>query len=84
MVEFESIVASKKCGMEIVDKNITLPKRRFWKAEQKMKYGFSIEFSTIRSPNRVLTTLKSASFEIRIYLFVHPSNIFVWDGVTLR
>jgi hypothetical protein len=30
-----------------------------------MKCGFSIEFSTIRSPNRVLTTLKSAS-KIRI------------------
>jgi hypothetical protein len=52
-----------------------LPKRRFWKDEQKMKCGFSMEFSTIRSPNRVLTTLKSASFEIRILSFVHPSQI---------
>jgi hypothetical protein len=32
-------------------KNFMLPKRRFWKAEQKMKCGVSIEFSTIRSPN---------------------------------
>ncbi len=54
------------------------PKRRFGKDEQKMKCGFSIEFSTICSPNRVLNTLKSASFEIRISSFVHPSQIFVW------
>jgi hypothetical protein len=54
-----------------------LPKRRVWKDEQKMKCGFSIEFSTVRSPNRVLTTLKSASFEIRILSFVRPYKIFV-------
>jgi len=53
-----------------------LPKRRFWKDEQKMKCGFSMEFSTIRSPNRVLTPLKSVS-NIRISSFVHPSKIFV-------
>jgi hypothetical protein len=46
--------------------NFMLPKRRFGKEEQKMKSRFSIYFSTVRSPNRVLTTLKSASFEIRI------------------
>jgi hypothetical protein len=45
-----------------------------------MKCGFSIEFSTILSPNRVLTTLKSASFEIRILSVVHHSQTFVWDG----
>jgi hypothetical protein len=28
----------------------TPPKRRFWKDGQKMKCGFSIEFSTIRIP----------------------------------
>ncbi len=61
-----------------------LPKRRFRKDEQKMKCAFSIEFSTIRSPNLVLTTLKSASFEIRILCFVHPSQIFVWDGLSYR
>ncbi len=56
------------------------PKRRFWKEEQKMKSGFSTtEFSTIRSPNRVLTPLKNAS-KIRISSFVPPSKIFVWDG----
>jgi hypothetical protein len=43
-----------------------LLKRRFWKEEQKMKSGFSTDFSmehgpTIRRPNRVLTSLKSAS-----------------------
>ncbi len=31
-------------------------------------------------PNRVLTPLKSASFEIRMSSFVHPSKIFVWEG----
>jgi hypothetical protein len=56
-----------------------LPKRRFWKDEQKMKCGFSIEFSTVLSPNRVLMTLKSAS-KIRMLSFVHPSKIFVWEG----
>jgi len=45
-----------------------------------MKSGFSTDFSTIRSPNRVLTPLKSASFEIRISSFVPPSEIFVWEG----
>jgi hypothetical protein len=38
-----------------------------------MKSGFSIEFSAIRSPNRVLTTL------FRISSFVPPSKIFVWE-----
>jgi hypothetical protein len=55
-----------------------LPKRRFWKDEQKMKCGFSMEFSTIRSPNRVLTPLKTPS-NIRILSCVHPSKIFVWE-----
>jgi hypothetical protein len=35
-------------------------------------------FSMVRSPNRVLTPLKSASFEIRISSFVNPSKIVVW------
>jgi hypothetical protein len=56
-----------------------LPKRRFWNDKQKMKCAFSIEFSTIRSPNRVLTPLKSAS-KVRISSFVHRSKIFVWEG----
>jgi hypothetical protein len=30
-------------------------------------------------PNRVLTPLKSASFEIRITSFVPRSKIFVWE-----
>jgi hypothetical protein len=45
-----------------------------------MKSGFSTDFSMVRSPNRVLTPLKSASFEIRILSFVAPSKIFVWEG----
>jgi hypothetical protein len=57
-----------------------LPKRRFWKDEQKVKSGFSTDFSMVSCPNRALTPLKSASFEIRISSFVHPSKIFVWEG----
>ncbi len=36
--------------------NFMLPKRRFWKEEQKMQSGFSIACSMVRSPNRVLTS----------------------------
>jgi len=46
-----------------------LPKRRFWKEEQKMTSGFSKRFSMVRSPNLVLTPLKSAS-KIRMSSFV--------------
>jgi hypothetical protein len=51
-----------------------------------MTSGFSIDFSIVRSPNRVLTPLKSASFEIRMSSFVPPSQIFVLGGlhVTVR
>jgi hypothetical protein len=56
------------------------PKRRFGKDEQKMKSRFSIYFSMVSSPNRVLTPLKSASVEIRIVSFVPPSQIFVGGG----
>jgi len=51
---------------DIIDRmptTIMLPKRRFGKDEQKMKSRFSTDFSMVRSPNRVLTPLKSASFE---------------------
>jgi hypothetical protein len=51
-------------------RSLSLPKRRFWKEEQTMKSGFSTDFSTISSPNPVLTPLKSASFEIRISSFL--------------
>jgi len=52
-----------------------LPKRRFWKDEQKMTSGFSTDFSMVHSPNLVLTPLKSASFEILISSFVAPSRL---------
>jgi hypothetical protein len=42
----------------MIDGVIMLP---FGNDEQKMKCRVSIDFSTIRSPNRVLTPLKSAS-----------------------
>jgi len=57
-----------------------LPKRRFCKAEQKMKSRFSRYFSMVRSPNRVLTPLKSASFEIRISsLFILSKSSYGMD-----
>ena len=59
--------------------NIMLPERRFWKDEQKMKCGFSIDFSMARSPNRVITPSKMTS-KPRISYFVHPSKIFVWGA----
>jgi hypothetical protein len=48
-----------------------------------MTSGFAIDFSMVCSPNRVLTPLKSASFEIRLSSFVPPSKIFVWGGVKM-
>ncbi len=59
--------------------NCIHPKRRFGQEEQKMKSGFRRKhFSIVRSPNRALTPLKSASFEILISSFVPPDQIFVW------
>jgi len=58
-----------------------LPKRRFCKDEQKMKSEFSTDFLMVRSPNQVLTPLKSAS-KIRIYLlFIRPKSSFGRDIV---
>jgi len=54
----------------------TPPKRRFWKDEQQMRCGFSIDFSMARCPNYVLTPLKSSS-KIRISsLFLLPRPSF--------
>jgi len=41
--------------------NFMLPKRRFWTVGQTFQNAFSKHVSTICSPNRVLTPLKSAS-----------------------
>jgi hypothetical protein len=49
-----------------------------------MTSGFSIGFSMVRGPNRVLTPLTSAAFEIRSSSFVPPSQIFVWEGQVER
>jgi hypothetical protein len=48
-----------------------------------MKSRFSIYFSMVRSPNRVLTPLKGIS-KILISSFVNPSKIFVWEGYTYK
>jgi hypothetical protein len=56
------------------------PQTKILEGEQKMKSEFSKHFAMFCAPNRVLTHLKSASFEIRISSFVPPSKIVVWDG----
>jgi hypothetical protein len=72
-----------QCGEQKSYESLMLPpKRRIWNAEQKMRCGFSIDFSMARGPNCVLTPLKSASFEIWISSFVHPSKIVVWAHKT--
>ena len=57
--------------------NFMVPKRRFWTDEQMMKCGFSIDFSVVRRPNRVLTPAKRTS-KMRFSSFVPSSKIFVW------
>jgi len=78
MTKDDAIRLLEACDPQLLVK-FMLPKRRFWKDEQKMKSGFSTDFSMARGPNRVLTPLKSAS-NIRISSFVPPSKIFVWEG----
>ncbi len=56
-----------------------LPKRRFWKEEQKMKSGFSQHFSRAWVLDLGYEPLNSAA-KIMISSFVPPSKIFVWDG----
>jgi len=48
-------------------------------AEPTFQNAFSKHFSTICSPNRVLTPLKSAS-KTHSETFIRPSKIFVWEG----
>ncbi len=45
-----------------------LPKQRFWKDEQKMTSGVSIDFSMVRSPNWVRTPLEKC-FETPDFIF---------------
>ncbi len=59
--------------------NFMLLKRRFWKTEQTFGNVFSKHFSNERSPNRVLTYVKSA-LKIRSRMFARPSKIFVWGA----
>ena len=58
-----------------------VPKRRFWTDEQMMKCGFSIDFSIVRRPNRLLTPAKRTS-KMRFSSFVPISKIFVWEAQT--
>ncbi len=54
-----------------------VPKRIFWKAKQTFGNAFSNHFSNERSPNRVLTYVKSA-LKMRSRMFERPYKIFVW------
>ena len=56
-----------------------LPKRKFWKAESTFQNVFWKHFSTILSPNLVLTPLKKTS-KTHSETLVRPSQTFVWEG----
>ncbi len=58
--------------------NFMLPKRRFWRAEQTFGNVFSKHFSNERSPNRVLTYVKSA-LKIRSRMFDRPCKVCSFD-----
>jgi len=49
------------CGHIVDFFNFMLPKRRFWKVATTFQNAFSEHFLAIRTPNRVLTPLKSLS-----------------------
>ncbi len=53
-----------------------LPKRRFWKTEQKIGRAFSMQLSMPRSPNRVLTHLKVLRKRTPDLLFCLPKSSF--------
>ena len=72
-------IPSSTHALEKCFENFMLPKRRLWKTGPTFPNGFSKHFSTLRSPNRVLSPLKSAS-KIRISSFVPTSKIFVWGA----
>jgi len=74
--EYKMMVA---CRCVCRNHKFMLPKRRFWKSEPIFPNAFSKHFSTFRSPNIVLTPLKSASKKHSERL-VQPSKIFVWEG----
>jgi hypothetical protein len=62
-----------------VEYEFMLPKRRFWKAEQKMTSGFSKPFSMAWVLDLGYEPLKNQS-KIRMSSFVPPSKIFVWGA----
>jgi hypothetical protein len=63
------------------------PQTKIWEGgtnqEQKMKSGFSTDFSMVRSPNRVLTHLKKASFENPDFLFCSSFQNLRLGGIKL-
>ena len=62
------------------DPGSMVPKRRFGKQEQTMMSGFSIDFSMVRSPNRVLTPAEKG-LEIAHFIFGNSfQNLRVWDA----
>jgi hypothetical protein len=56
-----------------------LPKRRFWKDEQKMTSGFSKHFSRVWVLDLGYEPLK-INRKSKSHLFVHPSKIVVWGA----
>ncbi len=54
-----------------------LTKRRFWKAKPTVPSAFSTQLSTIRSPNRVLTPLKSMPSRVKRACMPSPASIHV-------
>jgi len=63
---------------------ITIPNEDLGRPNQPtLPNAFPVKhFSAIRLLHRVLTPLKSA-WKLRMASFVHPSNIFVWEGLKM-
>ena len=59
---------------KVVGAKFMLPKRRFWKDEQKTKWWVSIGFSKIRSPNQVLIFVHLSKLR---NFFVHHTDAYV-------
>jgi hypothetical protein len=79
-IKLSSIIRPK-----IVSEKLMLPKRRFGKAEPTvLPSAFSTQFSTIRSPNRVLTPLKSMPSRVQRACMPSCFNIDVHVKLNFR
>lgn len=75
----QCIVNSATCNYKSAMYNFMLPKRRFWKTERTFVNVFSNGFSNERSPNKVLTPLKTY-FEETFPNVRYVIQIFVWEA----